>query len=592
MSSYIKIPITYSREGKTIIKSGKLKKKNRFGLWDIRDFYIFHDNLNEIYIGYIHKGFECTIQIHNNYIIKKLKNEFEIINETNNNVICHLKSDDDDTDDWIEKMKYKKNVEKPPITEHRKHKENNILTPSPCTDELLTIVKKITGKNIKTVDSDDDSDNDSYSSDDDVYDTYEDRKEIRDINNNNLIIEEFKKIVYTTSDEYLKSFAIVIQNIIEKYSNGKYTKDDIKNFVTPELVIIFNDLISNGTKTEKLNLKDLKNIGVILESENIAGNLYRAISLDIPDIIIDSINSTINDGVTKIKNDLEKFTNMWLQQFYNDTNYTLNDLMITFFEYLKIFDKISKSKIFLEMRKKINSVIYEIITYKITYEFVEKSLTIIDEKLLLNMIKTIDNILPVVKKFCSENKDDDIYNMIIYQTNQAFKIVIPNYCDIISHESNYIRKKTYISSLLQLTEKSDFYERKWTKYILSDKYQLILNDIDTLYKFCGELNNRDIINDIIINYIIVYISVFIITIKRDNKLKMIDNIKKNINNIYDFLNIEDDRIFYIKKTVLSFIDIKKGISLKQDIQFMELFEETVHIVDIINFDLFCSLIIK
>jgi hypothetical protein len=588
MSSYTKIPITYSREGKIIIKSGKLKKKNRFGLWDIRDFYIFHNNSNEIYIGYVHRGFECTIQIHNNYIIKKLKNEFEIINETNSNVICHLKSDDDDIDDWIEKMQHKKNIEKSPVIEHKKHKENRILSPSPCTDELLTVVKKITGKYIKTVDSDDDS----YSSDDDVYDIYEDNKETRDINNNNLIIYEFKKIIYDTSDEYLKSFALVIQDIIEKYSNGKYTKDDIKNFVTPELVIIFNDLISNGIKTEKLNLKDLKNIGVILESENIAGNLYKAISFEIPDIINDSINSTINDGVIKIKNDLEKFTNMWVQQFYSDTNYTLNDLMITFFEYLKIFDKISKSKIFLEMRKKINSVIYELITYKITYEFVEKSLTIIDEKLLLNMIKIIDNILPIIKKFCSENKDDDIYNMIINQTNQAFKIVIPNYCDIISHESNYIRKKTYISSLLQLTEKSDFYERKWTKNILNDNCQLILNDIDTLYKFCEELNNRDIINDIIINYIILYISVFIITIKRDNKLKMIDNIKKNINNIYDFLNVEDDRIFYIKKTVLTFIDMKKYSSLKQDIQFMELFEETLHIVDIINFDLFCSSIIK
>jgi len=588
MSSYTKIPITYSREGKTIIKSGKLKKKNRFGLWDIRDFYIFHDNLNEIYIGYIHKGFECTIQIHDNYIIKKLKNEFEIINETNNNVICHLRSDDNDTDDWIEKIQYTKNVEKPPVIEHKKHKENRILTQSPCTDELLTIVKKITGKNIKTIDSDDDS----YSSDDDIYDTFEDIKETRDINNNNLIIEEFKKIVYDTSDEYLKSFAIVIQDIIEKYSNGRYTKDDIKNCVTPELVIIFNNLISNGTKTEILNLKNLKNIGIILESENIAGNLYRAISLDIPDIINDSINSTINDGITKIKNDLEKYTNIWLQKFYIDTKYTLNDLMITFFEYLQIFDNISKSKIFLEMRKKINSVIYEIITYKITYEFVEKSLTIIDEKLLLNMIITIDNILPVVKKFCSDNKDDDIYNMIIYQTNQAFKIVIPNYCDVISHESNYNRKKTYISSLLQLTEKSDFYERKWTKNILSDNCQLILNEIDTLYKFCERLNNRDIINDIIINYIIVYISVFIITIKRDNKLKMIYNIKKNINNIYDFLNIEDNRIFYIKKTVLEFIDKKKYSSLKQDTQFMELFEETLRIVDIINFDLFCSSIIK
>jgi hypothetical protein len=588
MSSYTKIPITYSREGKTIIKSGKLKKKNRFGLWDIRDFYIFHDKLNELYIGYIHKGFECTIQIHNNYIIKKLKNEFEIINKTNNNVICHLRSDDDDTDDWIEKIQYKINIENSQVIEHKKHKENNILTPSPCTDELLTIVKKITGKNIKTIDSDDDSD--GYSSDDS--NTYEDNKDIRDINNNNLIIEEFKKIVYNTSDEYLKSFAIVIQDIIEKYSNGKYTKDDIKKFVTPELVIIFNDLISNGTKTEKLNLKDLKNIGVILESENIAGNLYRAISLDIPDIINDSINSTINDGVTKIKNDLEKFTNIWLQKFYSDTKYTLNDLMITFFEYLKIFDNISKSKIFLEMRKKINSVIYELITYKITYEFVEKSLTIIDEKILLNMIKIIDNILPIIKKFCSENKDDDIYNIIIYQTQQAFKIVIPNYCDIISHESKYIRKKTYISSLLQLTDKSDFYERKWTKYILSDNCQLILNDIDTLYNFCKELNNRDIINDIIINYIIIYLSVFIITIKRDNKLKMIDNIKKNINSIYNFLNIEDDRIFYIKKTVLEFIDKKKYSSLKHDIHFMELFEETLHIVDIINFDLFCSFIIK
>jgi hypothetical protein len=143
-----------------------------------------------------------------------------------------------------------------------------------------------------------------------------------------------------------------------------------------------------------------------------------------------------------------------------------------------------------------------------------------------------------------------------------------------------------------LTDKSDFYERKWTKYILSDNCQLILNDIDTLYNFCKELNNRDIINDIIINYIIIYLSVFIITIKRDNKLKMIDNIKKNINSIYNFLNIEDDRIFYIKKTVLEFIDKKKYSSLKHDIHFMELFEETLHIVDIINFDLFCSFIIK
>jgi len=337
----------------------------------------------------------------------------------------------------------------------------------------------------------------------------------------------------------------ILRNIKEKHIFPKKFKELKKNIV--DLVFQLTELNPNNRPSAK-ELLNSTILPVMISEEAVIENFKK--------IIIDNKSYT------------EKFANILMKITCEDLNKNMNKNVKNLYYYTKLF---SKSPFFspindLEKYNKITLLIKNLFNKNVK-NFKCFPLTIYD-----SIVKVYDSKLKRIIRIDRNDLDDNDYiinkNGLVYTLSKPIDYFkeIDAYINSIKNSGSFFGLISYYTEL----NNEIIYSQIWDpNNALDDNKRYIINCIELLFNFIDDMkidNNIEIrINS---SFIIDYICSKVTSIKKYDKFKMLNEIKKDINNcpkeIKSFFEINGD----IESMKI------KGKNLKDDL--------SKHIIDIAN----------